>query len=93
MIVLCLLPSALNYHYETQCIPTPLSWYAHQLPEWWQKLSVVATYVIEIAVPFMFFSPVRLHRLFAFYAEVSGLLFIYSVIKYMFKLLFISYHF
>ncbi|KAI1888010.1 hypothetical protein AGOR_G00180640 [Albula goreensis] len=62
--------TALTYHYETQCIPTPLSWYAHQLPVWFQKLSVVATFVIEIAVPFLFFSPVRCMRLGAFYMQV-----------------------
>uniref|UniRef100_A0A8C5DWQ3 Lipase maturation factor n=1 Tax=Gouania willdenowi TaxID=441366 RepID=A0A8C5DWQ3_GOUWI len=51
--------TALTYHYETQCIPTPLAWFAHQLPVWWHKLSVVATFVIEIAAPFLFFSPLR----------------------------------
>lgn len=24
--------TALQYHYATQCLPTPLAWYAHQLP-------------------------------------------------------------
>uniref|UniRef100_A0A8C2I0P7 Lipase maturation factor n=1 Tax=Cyprinus carpio TaxID=7962 RepID=A0A8C2I0P7_CYPCA len=62
--------TALTYHYETQCIPTPLAWFAHQLPVWFQKLSVVGTFVIEIAVPFMFFSPIRRHRLAAFYMQV-----------------------
>uniref|UniRef100_A0A8C1AQ27 Lipase maturation factor n=1 Tax=Cyprinus carpio carpio TaxID=630221 RepID=A0A8C1AQ27_CYPCA len=62
--------TALTYHYETQCIPTPLAWFAHQLPAWFQKLSVVGTFVIEIAVPFMFFSPIRRHRLAAFYVQV-----------------------
>ncbi|KAG5846076.1 hypothetical protein ANANG_G00145890 [Anguilla anguilla] len=62
--------TALTYHYETQCIPTPLAWYAHQLPVWLQKLSVVGTFVIEIAVPFLFFSPVRCLRLGAFYLQV-----------------------
>ncbi|XP_059421295.1 lipase maturation factor 2-like [Carassius carassius] len=62
--------TALTYHYETQCIPTPLAWFAHQLPVWFQKLSVVGTFVIEIAVPFMFFSPIRRHRLFSFYMQV-----------------------
>uniref|UniRef100_A0A672PYU7 Lipase maturation factor n=1 Tax=Sinocyclocheilus grahami TaxID=75366 RepID=A0A672PYU7_SINGR len=62
--------TALTYHYETQCIPTPLAWFAHQLPVWLQKLSVVGTFVIEIAVPFMFFSPIRRHRLAAFYMQV-----------------------
>ncbi|XP_065835923.1 lipase maturation factor 2-like [Oscarella lobularis] len=62
--------TALDYHYETQCIPTPLAWYAHQLPGWFQKLSVVGTYFIEIAVPFLFFVPVRPLRLIAFYLQV-----------------------
>uniref|UniRef100_A0A8C5DUB9 Lipase maturation factor n=1 Tax=Gouania willdenowi TaxID=441366 RepID=A0A8C5DUB9_GOUWI len=62
--------TALTYHYETQCIPTPLAWFAHQLPVWWHKLSVVATFVIEIAAPFLFFSPLRRLRLGAFYLQV-----------------------
>ncbi|XP_077120447.1 lipase maturation factor 2 [Ranitomeya variabilis] len=62
--------TALTYHYETQCIPTPAAWYAHQLPVWFQKLSVVATYVIEIGVPWLFFLPSRRLRLFSFYAQV-----------------------
>ena len=63
--------TALNFHYESQCIPTPLAWYAHQLPEWFQKLSVVGTYFIEIGVPFLFFAPVRSLRMFAFWCQVS----------------------
>ncbi|XP_015682016.1 lipase maturation factor 2, partial [Protobothrops mucrosquamatus] len=62
--------TALTYHYETQCIPTPAAWFAHQLPFWLQKLSVVATYVIEIAVPPLFFVPLRRLRLVAFYTQV-----------------------
>ncbi|XP_037538792.1 lipase maturation factor 2a [Nematolebias whitei] len=62
--------TALTYHYETQCIPTPLAWFAHQLPVWWQKLSVVGTFVIEIPVPLLFFSPLRRLRLGAFYMQV-----------------------
>uniref|UniRef100_A0A8D3DPE7 Lipase maturation factor n=1 Tax=Scophthalmus maximus TaxID=52904 RepID=A0A8D3DPE7_SCOMX len=62
--------TALTYHYETQCIPTPLAWFAHHLPVWWQKLSVVGTYFIEIAAPFLFFSPLRRLRLGSFYLQV-----------------------
>uniref|UniRef100_A0A3Q4HYS6 Lipase maturation factor n=1 Tax=Neolamprologus brichardi TaxID=32507 RepID=A0A3Q4HYS6_NEOBR len=62
--------TALTYHYETQCIPTPLAWFAHQLPVCWQKLSMVGAFVIEIAVPFLFFSPLRRLRLGAFYLQV-----------------------
>ncbi|KAM8891710.1 lipase maturation factor 2a [Spinachia spinachia] len=62
--------TALTYHYETQCIPTQLAWYAHQLPVWWQKLSVVGAFVIEIAAPLLFFSPLRRLRLGSFYLQV-----------------------
>ncbi|KAM7002264.1 lipase maturation factor 2a [Tautogolabrus adspersus] len=62
--------TALTYHYETQCIPTPAAWFAHQLPVWWQKLSVSGTFIIEIASPLLFFSPLRSLRLGAFYLQV-----------------------
>ncbi|KAM9684692.1 lipase maturation factor 2 [Dama dama] len=62
--------TALTYHYETQCLPTPAAWFAHHLPVWLHKLSVVATFLIEIAVPPLFFVPVRRLRLAAFYSQV-----------------------
>ncbi|XP_069855853.1 lipase maturation factor 2 isoform X2 [Dipodomys merriami] len=62
--------TALTYHYETQCLPTPAAWFAHHLPVWLHKLSVVATFLIEIAVPPLFFAPIRRLRLVAFYAQV-----------------------
>jgi hypothetical protein len=49
--------TALNYHYETQPLPTPLAWYAAKLPERLQKFSVVMTFVIELGVPFLVFAP------------------------------------
>ncbi len=51
--------TALNYHYETQCIPNAVAWYAHQLPEWFQKFSVFSVFVIELGVPFLIFLPRR----------------------------------
>ncbi|XP_067554619.1 lipase maturation factor 2 isoform X1 [Pseudorca crassidens] len=62
--------TALTYHFETQCLPTPASWFAHHLPVWLHKLGVVATFLIEIAVPPLFFAPVRRLRLAAFYSQV-----------------------
>ncbi len=56
--------TALNFHYETQPLPTWTSWYMHQLPEWFQKGSVAMTLAIELAIPFLIFAPRRL-RLFA----------------------------
>ncbi|XP_055900054.1 lipase maturation factor 2-like isoform X2 [Biomphalaria glabrata] len=62
--------TALNVHFESQCIPTPAAWYWHHLPEWFLKLGVVVTYVIEIPIPFLFFSPVKSLRTFAFWSQV-----------------------
>ncbi|KAK3591845.1 hypothetical protein CHS0354_005041 [Potamilus streckersoni] len=62
--------TALTWHFESQCIPTPLAWWWHHLPVWFLKLGCVATYVIEIAIPFLFFSPVRSHRLLAFWSQI-----------------------
>ncbi|XP_068673133.1 lipase maturation factor 2-like [Montipora foliosa] len=62
--------TALDWHYESQCIPTPLAWYAHQLPKWFQRLSIVLTYVILIALSWLFFIPVRSLRIFSFYSQI-----------------------
>src|SRR5262249_28580134 len=56
--------TALQYHYYTQPLPTPLAWYAQQLPEWFQKLSVAGVFFIELIVPFLIFTT-RALRLFA----------------------------
>jgi len=63
--------TALDIHFESQCIPTPLAWYAHHLPKWFLKFSVVSTYVIEIVLPFLFFIPIKNLRLFSFVMQVS----------------------
>jgi lipase maturation factor 1 len=49
--------AALNFHYETQPLPTWLGWYAHQMPGWFQKSSVVAMFEIELIAPFLIFAP------------------------------------
>lgn len=54
--------TALSYHYETQPLPTPLAWYMHQLPLWFQKISTLFALVTELVVPFLYFTP----RLFRF---------------------------
>ena len=58
--------TALNFHYETQPLPTWLAWYAHQLPEWFGKMSVGATFFIQLAVVFLIFAPRRLRFFAAF---------------------------
>ncbi|XP_075257869.1 lipase maturation factor 2-like [Convolutriloba macropyga] len=63
--------SALKYHFETQCIPTPLAWFAHSLlPLWFLRLSVVAVYIIEIALPFYLLSPIKAQRKLAIYSII-----------------------
>jgi lipase maturation factor 1 len=62
--------TALTFHYETQPIPTPPAWYAHQLPAWWHKASTVATFAIELIVPFFMFAP-RTWRMAAFVMTVG----------------------
>lgn len=57
--------TALNFHYLTQPLPTRLAWYAHQLPEWFQKFSVVVMFVIELVLPFFIFAPRRVRFLAA----------------------------
>jgi hypothetical protein len=49
--------TCLNYYFETQPIPNPLSWYFHWLPEGIHKAGVVVNHVVEVVVPFGFFAP------------------------------------
>lgn len=53
--------SALEYHYYTQPLPTPLAWYVHLAPAWFQHGSVLFMFFVELAVPFLIFAP-RLWR-------------------------------
>ena len=57
--------TALSYHYWTQPLPTPLAWYAAQLPMWFQKLSTFMVFVVELAVPFLIFGPRRCKQIAA----------------------------
>jgi hypothetical protein len=51
--------TAMTFHYETQPIPTPLAWYAHQLPLALQKASTAAVFAIELLAPWCVFLPWR----------------------------------
>lgn len=56
--------SALEYHFATQCIPTPLAWYAHQLPPILLRIGVAITLLIEIPLTFLLLSPALTIRRF-----------------------------
>jgi uncharacterized membrane protein YphA (DoxX/SURF4 family) len=43
--------TALEYHYWTQPLPTWIGWYASLLPNWFQELSCVLMFVIELGAP------------------------------------------
>jgi len=62
--------SALDYHYWTQPIPNPLSWYASHLPLLFQRVSCALMLVVEVLVPFLVFSP-RRPRLIAFWSFLA----------------------
>ena len=49
--------TCLDYHYETQPIPNPLSWFFHQGPEWSKKGGVLFNHFAELIVPFGYFLP------------------------------------
>lgn len=55
--------TALVYHFETQPLPTPLAWFAHHMPLWWQKLSCIVMFIIELGAPFLIFTPARLRHI------------------------------
>ncbi len=59
--------TALNFHYQTQPLPTWIGYYAHQLPSWFQKFSAVSMFGIELSIPFLIFLP-RNPRILAFFA-------------------------
>ena len=57
--------TALRYHYETQPLPPWTAWFLHQMPPWFQTVSALFMFFVELVVPFLFFAPRRV-RTFAF---------------------------
>jgi hypothetical protein len=61
--------TAMSYHYETQPLPTWTSWYWYHLPMGFHKAETVATFVLELCVPPLYFAPRRLRKI-AFWLTV-----------------------
>jgi hypothetical protein len=59
--------TCLNYYYETQPMPNPLSWYFHWAPHWMNKGGVLFNHFSELFVPFGYFLPQP-------FAGIAGLL-------------------
>ncbi len=55
--------TCLIYHYETQPMPNPLSWYLHQCPAWFHEAGVLWNHFVELVVPWMMFGPRRVRHL------------------------------
>ncbi|HEY6460213.1 MAG TPA: lipase maturation factor family protein [Polyangiaceae bacterium] len=49
--------TCLYFHYETQPLPNPLSWYFHHLPRWMHRASVLVSHVVQLAAPFGLLAP------------------------------------
>jgi predicted DCC family thiol-disulfide oxidoreductase YuxK len=57
--------TALTFHYWTQPLPNFIAWYMAQLPEWFQKASVIFTFAVELGLPILMFGPRRLKQVAA----------------------------
>jgi hypothetical protein len=49
--------TCLFWHYETQPLPNPLSWYFHRLPKLVHRFSVAFSHFVQVLVPFALFAP------------------------------------
>ena len=54
---------AMKYHYETQPIPTSLSWYVHQLPSSVHEASVILVFAVQLGGALLLFGPRRVRHL------------------------------
>src|SRR5438034_1212907 len=51
--------TCLYYHYETQPIPNPLSWWLHFRPHWFHQIGALGNHFVELVVPCFAFGPRR----------------------------------
>ena len=49
--------TCLFYHYETQPLPNPLSWYFHRLPKGAHRFGVLFSHFVQVICPFGLFAP------------------------------------
>ena len=68
--------SALYWHFESQCIPSPVAWYARKLPEWALQTGVAATYLFLMAGGAFALVPLPGLRVFGFFLSIALQVFI-----------------
>lgn len=66
--------TAMDFHYWTQPLPSPASWFVHHLPPTVHAIEVVGTFAVELVVPLLIFLP-RPWRWLAF-PPLAGLQFV-----------------
>ncbi|XP_065065932.1 lipase maturation factor 1-like [Rhopilema esculentum] len=49
--------TCMNYHYQTQPVPNPVSYYLHQSPEVIHKIETLGNHFVELVAPFLLFLP------------------------------------
>lgn len=57
--------TAMYVHYETTCLPNPLSWYAHHAPTWLLRAQTGMTFFVELFLPWLIFLGQRWRNLAA----------------------------
>ncbi|CAH1105727.1 unnamed protein product [Psylliodes chrysocephalus] len=57
-------------YYEVIPLPTPLSWYIYATPEWFMKVAMVFTFMVEVGLPFLYFIPIRSVKITGFFFQV-----------------------
>src|SRR5215831_16005917 len=62
--------TCLFYHYETQPLPNPMSWYFHHLPKIMHRTGVLGSHVVQLIAPFVLFAPQP-------FASIAGALIIF----------------
>ena len=51
--------TVMNYFYETQPIPNPITKWFHQAPKWWHRFETLGNHVVELIAPWFLLSPWR----------------------------------
>ncbi|CAL4061392.1 unnamed protein product, partial [Meganyctiphanes norvegica] len=61
--------TCMNYHYQTQPVPNPMSYYMHQAPVWWHMTETFGNHIIELVLPFFTFLP-RIFRMIGGFGQI-----------------------
>lgn len=70
--------TCMNYHYQTQPVPNPLSYFLHQSPESIHKLETAGNHIIELIVPFFLLWPRKLCIFAGFLQVLFQIILIFS---------------